>query len=319
VCAFLAAANGGGRARADLTPGNILVDTDISSSPANTMYEYTTGGVKAQSFTVQYPAARGGTEYPRDGVVGPDGNLYVYNGTFSPYLTVYDPVGKTFVHRQGVGFSTANNVSYGGVAVAGNYAFVTDQDTAGSTASGLVRFDLGANTSQRFRSGTEYEDVTLGLDGLIYALKGDNGLGLPGVDVLDPQTMAVVRNVALPTADIRGVVATAAGELFAAGWDGKVYHYSAAGSQLGSLNLGAGQNLTDIDLSSTGRIVVGGRFGDVFLTDTSLSAPTSFSVGGNPVFVAFTTPVPEPAAGGVIVALAGAWVTRRRAGARRAE
>ena len=83
------------------------------------------------------------------------------------------------------GWTTVNNVTYGGVAVRGTFAYATDMFTAndGSTA-GLVRFDLTDGSAQRFAAGTEYIDVYLGGDGKLYGLQGRGP-----IDVYDPDTM----------------------------------------------------------------------------------------------------------------------------------
>jgi hypothetical protein len=300
-----------GAARAaGLTPGRILVTTDQSATPANTLYEYTTGGVKTQTFAVPFPTTPR-DNYVRDIAVAPGGSVQIFNGTFAPVLTTLDPVSGAVAHHTG-DFSVANNVSYGGVAVFNNFVFVGDENTANSPNTGILRFDAANNyAATRFRSGTEYERVSVGANGLLYALQGNEFLGLPGVDVFDPQTMSLIRSVKL-AADSRAVAADAAGDLFVADWDGRVYHYTPTGTLLNTRDLGFG-NIEDIDISPSGQLVIGGRFGDVILTDTSLSSQTSFKASGTPVFVAFTSPVPEPTGvGALCVGGAGLLLRRRR-------
>jgi hypothetical protein len=140
-------------------------------------------------------------------------------------------------------------------------------------------------------------------------VQGNEFLGLPGVDVFDPQTMNLIRSVQL-AADSRAVAVDPGGDMFVADWDGKIYHYNATGTLLGTRDLGFG-NIDDIDISPTGQLVIGGRFGDVILTDTSLSSQTSFKASGTPVFVAFTSPVPEPSMAAVLMAVSGLLLGRR--------
>ena len=295
---------------ATLTPGRILVTTDQSATPANTLYEYTTGGVKTQTFAVPYPTTPR-DNYVRDIAVTPSGTVQIFNGTFAPVLTTLDPASGAVAHHTG-DFSVAGNVSYGGVAIFNNYIFVGDENTANSPNTGIVRFDASNNyATTRFRSGTEYERVSIGANGLLYALQGNEFLGLPGVDVFDPQTMSLIRSVKLD-ADSRAVAVNPAGDLFVANWDGKVYHYTPTGTLLGTRDLGFG-NIEDIDISPTGQLVIGGRFGDVIVTDTSLASQTSFKASGTPVFVAFSSPVPEPVGLGVLgIGAAGLLLRRGR-------
>ena len=66
----------------------------------------------------------------------------------------------------------------------------------------------------------------------------------------------------LVAADLRAIAADASGTMYGAAWDGKIYRISSAGATLGSLTTST-TNLTDIDLSATGQIIAGGRFGNV--------------------------------------------------------
>ena len=82
-----------------------------------------------QQFSVPSPSDA------RDVVVGTAGQAYVYNGTFTPSLSTLDPVAGTWASTTLSGWSTVNNVSYGGVAAFGPYVFASDMNTAGSTDS----------------------------------------------------------------------------------------------------------------------------------------------------------------------------------------
>lgn len=291
-----------------LAPGNVLV-TNLGSG---VMTEFTPAGSLVQSFT--FPDFEGGFHDLRDAVVGPDGTVHAYNGTFSPQLSTLVPTTGTIVSRPFAGWSTINNVSYGGVGAVGDGVFVTDMATAGVGApAGVVRFSTSGGPTVRFGS-TQYTDLTIGGDGLLYALGGS------AVDVFNPADNAFVRTITLDATvsggDIRGIAVASNGTIYAAGWNGSVYAASATGAFLNSRPTGA-SNLTDIDLNNLGQLLVGSRFGNVILTDTTLASQTSFTVNGGPtVHVAFTTPlsVPEPSTAATFL-IAGALIARRRGAA----
>ena len=60
------------------------------------------------------------SERARDVVLDSNGNAAIYNGTFDPRLTTYDPVAGTFANSVVPFWSTGNNVTFGGVAALGD-------------------------------------------------------------------------------------------------------------------------------------------------------------------------------------------------------
>jgi hypothetical protein len=271
------------------TNGNILVTQN------DHLIEYTNTGAPVQSISVPYMGGRPATEHVRDVIVGPTGTARIYNGTFDPFMTSYDSNLGSFSSVTHTGWSTVNNVSYGGIATLADYVYVTDMRTFGDggpdEAQGIVRFNTGNNTSERFAETLEFIDLSLGLDGYLYALEDDEYT----LRIYNTTSMSLVNTVNLSD-DVRGVAVSAAGSIFGASWDGNIYQFDSSGSFLGSIPSGA-NDLTDIDLAANGEIVVGSRFGDVILTDSALSTPSAFSVGSSPTFVSFTEPahpVPEP-------------------------
>lgn len=289
---------GGKSARgAALTDGDLLITTDFSTSPQTTLYEYTTAGTQVQSWAVPYPGGRNSVQDLRDIAVGPDGNVQIFNGTSAPYLTTLNPATGVFTNHSG-DFSSAGNVSHGGVAIAGNYVFVSNENINGNANYGVLRFNTANNySSAGLLPGEQSEQVSMGFDGLLYVLNGNESQGWPGVEVYNPQTMSLVRTIVFTNNDIRDVAATANGTMYAAGWNGTIYEYNTQGNIIGSLATGLG-NLDDISLSSAGQIAVCTDAGKVGLTDTSLDPLSSFAVPDGQ-FVAFTnsadaSPVPEP-------------------------
>ena len=283
---------------APLTPGNLLVTQN------DTLVEYTTAGVVVQSFSVPYAVPpRPGTESVRDIVPGSLGQVHVYDGTFDPYLNTLDPATMSWTSQTLAGWSTVNNLSYGGIARVGSCVFVTDMATfgAGDLVNGLLRFQLADSSVVRFTQG-DFIDTTMGFDGLLYALSS----GESTVTSFNPSTLAQVGTLTLAM-DCRGIAVNAAGHVFGASWDGNIYHFDPTGALLGTLPTGT--SLNDIDLTSDGKIAVGARFGEVTLTDESLATKTTFMTQGDSAFVAFTTPppiAPFGACGGISVPLGGA-------------
>jgi MYXO-CTERM domain-containing protein len=269
---------------APLTPGNLIV------SQSNMLFEYTPAGVYVQSFSVPYPVLpRPAGERVRDIIPGSLTEINIYDGTFDPYLNTVDLVSMSWSSQTYAGWSTGNNVSFGGIARVGTCVFVTDMDTAGDSPSGIVRFQLADGTATRFFTAP-FIDVTTGYDGLLYALL-DDGVT---VRVFDPSSLALAKTITLSNLCL-GIAVNAAGHVFGASWDGNIYHFGPGGALLGSIS--GASNLIDIDLASDGAIVVGGRFGDVILTDESLSSKTSFTLQSTPTFVAFSAPPPITASG----------------------
>jgi hypothetical protein len=278
-----------GSARAlPLTQGDILVSW-LSNSQVR---EYTLTGTLVQTFNI--PPSEG----PRDIVVDQNSIVQIYNGTFDPVLSSLDPVTGAISNRTYPGWSTVNNVSYGGIGVLGSFVYVTDMATFGNSedpAEGIIRFDLSAGTAVRFADTREYTDLTIGGDGLLYGLPGPNS-----IDVFDPISLTFVRSIDLSSlsgADVRGIAVGLDGTVYAAAWNGFVYALTAQGVILNSRNTGI-QNLNDIDLDSLGRLLIGSRFGDVILTDATLATQSSFNIdntnfGDKNIHVAWVVPEPS--------------------------
>ncbi|OKH36400.1 hypothetical protein NIES2119_17310 [[Phormidium ambiguum] IAM M-71] len=268
------------------TGGNILVSTN------ETIGEYTQAGTAVSAaINIPYGAgARPGTESARDIIIDQNNLIFNYNGTFDPFLSIYDRSNGTWNDRTHPGWSTVNNVSYGGIAKYQNFAYATDMITfgTGDTPTGIVRFDLSNNTSARFADTQEYIDLTMGLDGILYALRNDSSSSGRTVDAYDPVTMNLLWTTTLAN-DARGIAVNENGDIFAAAWDGNIRHFDYDGNQLNFRASGT-TNLNDIDVSFDGKLIVGSRFGQVIITDESLASQTSFSVGSDDVFVSFSTP-----------------------------
>ncbi len=269
-----------------IRPQDILVSTNNAGSTLALVKEYTSSGLFVQQYTAP------STEESRDLVVDETGQIQLYNGTFSPTLTTIDPTTGIATEQTISGLSTVNNVSFGGIATFHQFVYLTDMATAGSGGpQGVVRVDLTDRSWQRFATDKQFQDLTIGGDGLLYGLDGS---GLPGnqVTVYNPVTMAQVRTFAIAFNDYRGIAVSASGDVFASGWDGTIAHFDSSGKLLASVQTPI-NNLQSIDLRSDGTLVVGSRFGDVVLADTSLNSATitHFNIGGvQGAFAAFAAP-----------------------------
>jgi hypothetical protein len=254
-------------------PGNLLVVSD------GVVREYTPSGVETQNILILYPEAKAETETLRDIIVYGNGNLGTYNGTFNPFLSTFAPDRATWWQPTCTGWSTVGRSSYGGIATLGNFAYVSDMRTFGSIeaqASGIVRFDIRDFSCERFFPESEFIDLTIGLDGLLYGFTDARALR-----VYDPSDMTFLRTIRLLPADHRAVAVNRNGDLFTVAANGRVFHLDGTDGNLKN-SLMIGGTLADIDISPEGRIVVASAEGDVTLTSEDLDSFTSFK-GGNVV------------------------------------
>jgi hypothetical protein len=278
--------------------GNLLVTT-AGSYPQQFFKEFTPSGALVRSVTVPPPPGSGG-DTARDLVQDGNGRVHVYNGTFTPALATFNPINSLWSQQNYTAWSTASNVSYGGLGSYGNFIFASDMTVAGDPtgqSSGVVRFDTSLGTAVRFASGIDTTDVNVGLDGKVYALSGNV------VRAYDPNTLGLLSSVVLPGGnDYRGVAANAAGDLFTANWANTITRFSATGALLGSVTLtGPGgsawfDNPMDVDVASDGTVAVGTRSGHVVQMTSGLTNVSYFGTWSGsvqyPCFVSFAAPAP---------------------------
>ncbi|WP_196139225.1 GEVED domain-containing protein [Aliikangiella sp. G2MR2-5] len=222
-----------------------------------------------------------------------DGKIAVFNGTFQPVLSVLE--GESWNHYSFSGWSTANNISYGGITAYQNYVYVTDGSTSGASEKGIVRFDVdNAFAASRFFTSNEYIDVTLGLNNKLYALRNTYG----DLDVIDPESMTILQSLDLGhTSSSRAVIADAEGNIYMASWSGNVTHFSSDGTSINSVSIGG--SLYDIDINYQGELLVSDRNGTVTRIESNLNVIGTFSADDSGVFVAYgnqspTDPEPKP-------------------------
>ncbi|MFM9963715.1 MAG: beta strand repeat-containing protein [Planctomycetaceae bacterium] len=205
----------------------------------------------------------------RDVTFDVNGNLAVYNGTFNPVLTTFNPVINTFTDLPGLaGWSTINNLTYGGIAAFGNFVFAADMATAGAGApNGILRFDRVTGVITRFGSSSangpgDVIDLTIGLDGLLYVQAPGTSPGGNVVTVYDPTTLQQIRSVDLQ-ADLRAIAVNRTGEIFAVGQSGNVRHYASDGTFINTIvTTLTNPGRFDLDLSQDNRslLITSGTF-----------------------------------------------------------
>lgn len=284
-----------------ITPGHLLISSD------STVYEYTLDGNYVQSFSVDYPDGYPSTEYPRDIAADVNGNVYIYNGTFYPYMSDYDSGSGLWNHLTSIGFSTVNNGSYGGIDFYGTTVFCTDMLTyGGGEGQGIVAFDTSTGEAFRFAEDTQPIDLTIGLNGLLYTLSPGGSPGGRNITIYNPITFEYVDSVDLTAifgwTEHRSIAVDKNGDIFIADWDGEVHHLSQEGELIETIRPTCdwiGHDIQcefcDIDISENGIIALGTRFGEIIITDTSFSEISTFDVGTSVTFVEFahTEPVPS--------------------------
>src|SRR5262245_9301316 len=89
-----------------LAPATSLFVTAQTSFNSAQLKEYT------GSTLVRTVAIPPGVDAPARDLVAADGQVSVYNGTFDPVLSTYNPTAGTWSNQTADGWSTVNNVSY---------------------------------------------------------------------------------------------------------------------------------------------------------------------------------------------------------------
>jgi hypothetical protein len=298
--------------RADiLTAGDFLM---IVPQPGPySVYEFTPSGTLVQTLSIP--------QGPSDGTgrgiaVDANGNIDVFNGTFSPYLTAFNPVTKTVVSNTTLsGWSTVNATYSGGTAAYGNYIFVTDQATAGGgSPNGLIRFNINTLSAQRFANTNpgytyDYVQVTVGKTGLVYGVVPNPTNSTTAISVFDPNTLAFLGTINPP--EIMTSVAVAAnGDIYGVDkFDSHIYEFDPNGNLLKTVNTSFG-GFDMVSLSNTGQLLFEAD-GNAILTDETLSNLTTLDLGVfSEIGSTFTTwveppvAVPEPSSF-VLMSLAG--------------
>jgi hypothetical protein len=268
--------------------GNLLV-TAAGPYPQHLFQEYTPTGSLVRAVNV--PPPPGTTfDYARGIVEDPSGTVYVYNGTFTPYLAAYNPTTNSWNQTTYPGWSTVSNVSYGGLAEFGNFIYATDMATAGAMPNGVVRFNLADGSATRF-GNVDFQELNVGLDGKLYALAATGST----IFVYDPISTALIRKVMLPSADYRGVAVNAQGDIFTVAWNNVISHFNANGILQSSITLNSSSGAPfmynfsdDIQIAPDGTLAIGSFSGYVAQMTSNFTNISYINTGtNNQVFVTF--------------------------------
>ncbi|MBC7964864.1 MAG: proprotein convertase P-domain-containing protein, partial [Fuerstia sp.] len=220
----------------------------------NELRRYDDAGALVSTDTIPWPAgARPVDQNAHDVVVMANGNIAVYNGTTTAFLSVFNIGTGVWSHISLAGLSTsAADGGTGGITTSGDYVFLTDMETNVGDLFGLVRVDVRNGTVNRFGTksfGSRLFTDTL-FDNSIYEISpvdgrlikqipmpvgsgGDAGFAFDGTFIwyipggsttlykVDPEASAIVDSFAL---NFDGAFGNATRNIQGLGWlNDKVY------------------------------------------------------------------------------------------------
>lgn len=223
--------------------------------------------------------------------VSDDGRFVVFNGQTTShdttYISVWSEADASWTHIAGpTDWEIGGNIAYGEMGIDGSTVWAPANGSDGAEG-GIVEADIDAATSTFTALSDGYIQTFLGFDGWLYAQGTTTAWN---IDVYDPGTLVLDRSFRFPhLSDPRSFAIAVDGTIYAADWDGAVVRYDAMGTEEARLSVGVGDPVS-IDLSTDGRIVVGGRFGEIAITDTTLGSVSALSLTSYVTFVDWIAP-----------------------------
>ena len=250
----------------------------ILATSGNLLLVLATDGSVRQEIPIPPSLADGGA---RDLIMTDTGKIAIFNGTFTPVLSVYDPQTGSWDTQIANNWNTENNVSYGGIALRFDNILATDMLTG---ENGLISFSFTQPPMPpvNYLWGNKYIDVTTGQDGYVYALKDIYG----NVNVIEPMSMLDIRDLNLGP-DIRGVTADRKGNIYAIRWGGEIAKFDKTGKLLTTAYVPG--NLTDIDINEQSIILVADSNYNVHILNSNLTIINEFPI-----------PYPSPSVGAFV-------------------
>jgi hypothetical protein len=238
--------------------GNVLaVIHSANGQSPDLIKEFAPDGSLVRTLTP--PRAHGA----RDLIVGPNGDIHLFvgadllspGGPYPTELDTYHADTGTWTRWTVPGWSMFGGTHYGGVAAYGDYVYVNDAETGTETPpdNGIIRFNMADHTFERFAAGIDYNNLALGLDGVLYAMRGNYGQWL---DKYHPLTMAYIGTVSAP-GFWGGVAAAADGTTYRANEvaAGGVFRFDPAGNFLPvTFDFATGM---DVNVARDGTVLIG--------------------------------------------------------------
>jgi hypothetical protein len=246
---------------------------------------YSYAGVALTTISTEYPGGYPQTEAPQNVAEATDGSLWVYNGTFHPYLSNLSANGQTWTNYAYGQFSQTD----GEIAIYGQYVFAVNEFTPNCA---VLRFDTVSGSTTTI-PGAGSTLLNVGPDGLLYVVYKPTTS--PSVDVMvyDPTTLALVRQAPLTGSshtDYRGLAVAQGGHIITVTSDGYIQDHYPSGSLFAEALLNATYPqvlpafLLNVSIGTDGSYLAGSRFGDVFIVNPNLASYTHFNVKGDDVF-----------------------------------
>ena len=256
---------------------NLLVTTTIAVTE-QVLREFTPGGDLVR--TALLPAGqRRPRAWPRPRLRPERQGPRLYAGLSTRPSNSYTLDGGGWTHRTHSGWSTVNNVSYGGIGVLGDYVYVTDMTTfsePADEAKGVVRFNLADGTSARFLETEAPQDLTIGKDGRLYLLERQHRQVLRP-DHVRPAEHRYAAGGGLPRHRRQRRGRDLCRQLRAS----RSIASARAAPCSGSVTLTGVSDPMDIDVSGDGRVAIGTVSGHVVQMSENLTGITTFAAGSS--------------------------------------
>ncbi|MFM7057242.1 MAG: S8 family serine peptidase [Planctomycetota bacterium] len=230
----------------------------------------------------------------------PSRNSLLVSSTFNNEVYEIDPVSGLFLRKpngdprffvagfQAQGMATVGDRLYMSEPSGNNkriFIYDFDGNQQGSIPSPFFfsMFGLGSDgVPGLVDSSYRWRDVTVGLDGFLYAL--DDAAGIVGK--FDPATISALAFINVPTAT-QAIAVDSTGTIYGGQDDGTIVAMNQSGTVLRQLSTGVGL-ISDIEVNVTGTVLVSGRGGSFGYSTAALTSVDVYSSGTNSTaFVSF--------------------------------